>query len=44
VFKAEPLADGEELESGDEDLYEENRRKVVKGLGTMRVSERRTEG
>ena len=43
VFKVEPLRDGDDLSGDEEDLYEENMRKVVKELGAMRVSERKTE-
>jgi hypothetical protein len=43
VFKAEPLLDGDDLSGDEEDLYEENMKKVVKDLGAMRVSERKTE-
>mgnify|MGYP001948003432 CR=1 FL=1 len=41
--KAEPLLDGDDLSGDEEDLYEENMKKVVKDLGAMRVSERKTE-
>jgi hypothetical protein len=43
VFKVEPLLDGDDLSGDEEDLYEENMRKVAKDLGAMRVSERKTE-
>ena len=43
VFKVEPLLDGDDLSGDEEDLYEENMKKVVKDLGAMRVSERKTE-
>jgi hypothetical protein len=41
AFKAEPLQEGDDLSGDEQDLYEQNKKRVVSDLGAMRVKERK---